>query len=176
MTAVGETLKGVGDTIGGGEIFELFRDGVVTADAFVFEDGGFDGIEAAETPAGGGHGFDEFALNRVGGLEAGEEGIEKNFEFVGGFGGEDDGVGGESVTEAVGGGARAAGGGAGAMGFGSVDAGGGGASGRLGRSGAIHDVVSVREGSGGTAEKRGDGGGNGGKEGKRDARSLATSQ
>ncbi len=38
---------------------------------FVGEDAGFDGGNAAEAPAGGGHGLDEFGFEEAGGGELG---------------------------------------------------------------------------------------------------------
>ena len=58
---------------------------------FVGEEGGFDGGEAAEAPAGGGHGFYQFGFEEAGGGELFEVGVEEALVVGGRFGGEDGG-------------------------------------------------------------------------------------
>ena len=100
---------------------------------FVGEEGGFDDGEAAQAPAGGGHGFDQLDFDGAGGGEFVEIGIEEELEVGDGFAGEDYGDGGESgvadgesVAKGVLRGAGAAFRSGRAVGFGAVGACGGG--------------------------------------------------
>jgi hypothetical protein len=100
---------------------------------FIADQGGFDLGEAAEAPAGGDHGLDQFDFDGSRGGELVEIGIEETLEVGGGFRGEDDGrgrerggAGGEAVAGGVLGGAGAAFGRDGAAGLGAIGAGGGG--------------------------------------------------
>jgi len=69
---------------------------------FVGEQMGLDVGDAAETPAGYGHGFDQIHFDGVGGLKALDVRGQESFVVFLGFGGEDDGLGGEAVAQAVG--------------------------------------------------------------------------
>jgi len=84
---------------------------------FVGEGGGFEGPAAEEAPAADGHGFDEVVLVLGGGLEAAGVGGEEGVEAGGGFAGEEDGAGEETVGDGVLGGVAFAFRGAGAGGF-----------------------------------------------------------
>jgi len=134
--AFGEAFEGVGEVIFDvGLAIGVGKKAVNVIDAgfhFVAEEGGFDVGEAAQAPAGGGHGFDQLDFDGAGGGEFVEIGIEEALEVGGGFVDEDDGhgrEGGRSIGQAVAG--RIAGGtgealrGGGAVGFGAVGAGGG---------------------------------------------------
>jgi len=88
------------------------------------EQAGFDGPDAAQAPAGDGHGFDQIHLDRVGGVELLDVGVEEELELFVGFGGEQDGLGGETVAEAVAGRLGSAFRSGGAAGLGAVGAGG----------------------------------------------------
>ena len=130
LERVGEVTFGVGFAINAGEKVGKVIDGGFH---FVGEKGGFDIREAAQAPAGGGHGFDQFDFDGAGGGEFVEIGIEETLEVGGRFFGEDDGhgregggAGGEAVAKGVLGGAGAAFRSGGAVGFGAVGAGGGG--------------------------------------------------
>lgn len=123
--AVDQRLKGDGgaeEFIGG---FELLLHGGLGAQHFGIDPGGFDVPEAAETPAGGGHFFDEEGFRRGGGLETVEEGLGEFAEVLFIFIGEEHGaVGGEAVAEGVVAGAGFAFGSDRSTGFGAVAAGG----------------------------------------------------
>src|SRR5258708_1617473 len=54
---------------------------------FVVEQGGFDGGNAAQAPAGGGHGLNQFLLDAALGIELNDVGIEKSLELAAGLGG-----------------------------------------------------------------------------------------
>ena len=95
--AVGEALERVGEVIFDvGLALDIFEKVLKVADAgfhFVGEEGGFDIGEAAQAPAGGGHGFDQLDFDGAGGGEFVEIGIEEALEVGGRFFGEDDGHG-----------------------------------------------------------------------------------
>jgi hypothetical protein len=113
--AFGQIPKGEGETVitrGAGEL--RVNESGPPLDVIV-EDGGFDQGEAAQTPAGGGHGLDQLLFDGVGGLETVKEGIEERLIFLTGFGCEDDGFGGEAVAQAVARGTGATLGGGGAV-------------------------------------------------------------
>jgi hypothetical protein len=55
---------------------------------FVVEQGGFDGGDAAQAPAGGGHGLDQIDLDAALGMELVGVGIEQSLEVFARFGGE----------------------------------------------------------------------------------------
>ena len=63
-----------------------------------------DAEDAEQAPAGGGHGFDEFAFGGGGGAVFGHVFVDEGFEPCAGFGGEDDGLGEHAVAEVAGGG------------------------------------------------------------------------
>lgn len=93
----GHVVKGPGQAvIGSGVAVEVFEGAVyVFGDAvhFVGEDAGLNGGDAAETPAGGGHGFDQFGFEEAGGGEFVQVGAEESLVVFGGLRGEDDGDG-----------------------------------------------------------------------------------
>ena len=110
--AVGEALERVGEVIFDvGVAIDIGKKVVNVIDAgfhFVSEEGGFDVGEAAQAPAGGGHGFDQLDFDGAGGGEFVEIGIEEKMEVGDGFVGEDYGDGreggvadGESVAEGI---------------------------------------------------------------------------
>jgi hypothetical protein len=72
---VGEVVEGPGKAVFWSglvvAVFELSIHVDGHAVHFVGEDGGLDGGDAAEAPAGGGHGFDEFGFEEAGGGELG---------------------------------------------------------------------------------------------------------
>ena len=99
--AVGEATEGPGQEDFVAEVSELVRDEEFALDRVGGEEVGFDGGEAAETPAGVGQGLDEFGFEMVGGLELVEVGCAEGVVVFGGFGGEEDLFGGEAVFEGV---------------------------------------------------------------------------
>lgn len=70
-------------------------------DHFIAQQCGFDGAEAAQTPAGGGHGLHQFHFDAAGGGKLGDVGVEQELEFRAGFMGKDHGFGCEPVAQAV---------------------------------------------------------------------------
>jgi hypothetical protein len=124
LSAVGEPLKDPGEAIVAGHFGEFFVNIFGAACQFVGEEAGFDGTDAAKAPAGDGHGLDQFHFQIVGGLELLDVGVEKELELFMGFGGEQDGSGGEAVAEAVAGRFGSAFRSGRAAGFGSIGAGG----------------------------------------------------
>jgi hypothetical protein len=117
-------LKDPGEALFGGYFGEFFLDVFGAARQLVGEQAGFDGPDAAQAPAGDGHGLDQIHLDRVGGLELLDVGVEEELKLFVGFGGEQDGLGGEAVAEAVAGRLGSAFRGSGAAGLGAVGAGG----------------------------------------------------
>jgi hypothetical protein len=110
--AVGEALEDVGEAIIGigfaPDVLKFAVNVIEAALNFIGEEVGFDIGEAAQAPAGGGHGFDQFDFDGAGGGEFIEVGIEEALEVGGGFVVEDDGDGreggvadGESVAKGV---------------------------------------------------------------------------
>jgi hypothetical protein len=147
---VGHFLEGPGQAVGIYDFGELFFHFLVAAQHFIGEQRGLDGAEAAKAPTGGGQGLRQFPLDASGGFELIHIGTEKKFEAFAGFGRENHGFGGESVAQAVAGGAgatfrggRAAG--LGAIGFGAVG------TGRFGfwGTGSGNDFKSGRHGASG---------------------------
>jgi hypothetical protein len=67
------------------------------AEHFEVEEGGFDGPDAIEAPAGGDQFVDEIGLDEVAGLELDVPGLLEGLEAVLGFAGEDDAGSGEAV-------------------------------------------------------------------------------
>jgi len=124
LTTIGQHFKNPGEAIFAGHVGEFVVDFFGAARQLVGEQAGFDGPDAAQAPAGDGHGFDQIHLDRVGGLELLDVGIEEELELLVGFGGEHDGLGGEAVAEAVAGRLGSAFLGGGAAGLGAVGAGG----------------------------------------------------
>jgi hypothetical protein len=117
-------LKDPGQAIFGGHFGEFFVDVFGSPGQLIGEQAGFDGPDAAEAPAGDGHGLDQVHFDGAGGLELLDVGVEEELELFVGFGGEQDGLGGEAVAEAVAGGLGSAFRGGGAAGLGTVGAGG----------------------------------------------------
>ena len=95
--AVGEALEGAGEVVlGVGFAIDIGKNAIDVIDAgvdFVGEEGGFDCGEAAQAPAGGGHGFDQLDFDGAGGGEFVEIGIEEAMEVGERFVGEDNGDG-----------------------------------------------------------------------------------
>ncbi len=138
LERVGEAILGVGFAIDVG-VGKKALDVIDAGLDFVGEEGGFDVGEAAQAPAGGGHGFDQLDFDGAGGGEFVEIGIEEELEVGERFVGQDNGDGWEggvadgarspdgstgrkSVAKGVLGGTGATGGGRGAVGFGTVGA------------------------------------------------------
>jgi hypothetical protein len=90
LERVSEVILGVGFTIDAGEKVGKVID---AGFHFVGKEGGFDIGEAAQAPAGGGHGFDQLDFDGAGGGEFVEIRIEEALEVSGRFFGEDDGHG-----------------------------------------------------------------------------------
>jgi hypothetical protein len=124
LTAVGECLKDPREAILAGHFGEFVVDIFGAARQLIGEQAGFDGPDAAEAPAGDGHGLDQIRLDRIGGLELLDVGVEEELELFMGFGGKHDGLGGEAVAKAVAGRLGSAFRGGGAAGLGAVGAGG----------------------------------------------------
>src|SRR6185312_4587108 len=68
VEGVGEAVLRSGDAMDGGEGFVGVGGEAVN---FVAEESGFDGGDAAQAPAGGDHGFDQFGFDEAGGGEIG---------------------------------------------------------------------------------------------------------
>ena len=83
---------------GGGVLLE---GGFGLAALFVDDDGGFQGPEAAETPEGVDHSFDEGHFVGGFGEEFGDEGTEEFEKTLAGFAGEEDGGGEEAVVGGI---------------------------------------------------------------------------
>jgi len=119
--AVGEPFEGGGEGLVGSEgVIGIFFDAVDGFDKEL----GFDAGDAVEAPLSGDHFMDEVEFDGADGAELLEVGGEEGVEVGGVFGGEDEGLGTQSVLEGILGGAGAAGFGFGAAGFCAVDAGG----------------------------------------------------
>lgn len=82
LECAGEAVVGFGDEIG---VAEKAIDVLDAGLHFVGEEGGFDVGEAAQAPAGGGHGFDQLDFDGTGGGEFVEIGVEEALEVGGGF-------------------------------------------------------------------------------------------
>ena len=107
-----------------GEVFEQFIDALLTQRELVFKQPGFERADAAQTPAGDGHGVDQLELDGVGGVVAVDVGIEETLEVFLRFAGHDGETGGEPVAQGVEGRRGFTGGGFGSTGFGAVGSGG----------------------------------------------------
>lgn len=94
-------MKDPGEALFGGYFSKFFVDVFGATCELVGEQAGFDGPDAAQPPAGDGHGLDQIHLDRAGGVELLDVGVEEELELFVGFGGEQDGLGGEAVAEAV---------------------------------------------------------------------------
>jgi hypothetical protein len=101
LAVIGEFLKDPGDAIVVVHIGELVVDVFVAAHEFGVERVRFDAADAAETPAGGCHRFDQFGFEGGLGVELVHVGIEEELELFAGFGGEDDGLGGQAMADGV---------------------------------------------------------------------------
>jgi hypothetical protein len=108
LPAIGQSLEDPGQAILSSQVRELVVDIFGAARELIREQAGFDGPDAAQAPAGDGHGLDQIHLDIVGRLELLDVGVEEELELFLGFGGEQDGLGGETVAEAVAGGFRPA--------------------------------------------------------------------
>lgn len=130
---VAEVLVGDGGADGGAAGFELFVDLGLLATHLEIHEGGLEGDDAVEAPAGGGQVIDEVELGAGLWLVIGEVLFAKGVELLLGLALDEELAGGESVGEAGGAGAGASLGGDGSVGLGAVGAGGIDAS--LGRHG-----------------------------------------
>jgi hypothetical protein len=101
LIAIGKFLKHPGQAIFGSQLAEFVINILGAARQLVGEQAGFDGPNAAQPPAGDGHGLDQVHLDVVGGAELLDVGVEEDLELLAGFAGEQDGFGGETVAEAV---------------------------------------------------------------------------
>ena len=101
LTAVGECLKDPREAILAGHFGKFVVNIFGAARQLIGDQAGFDGPDAAQAPAGDGHGLDKIHLDGVSGLELLDVGVEEELELFVGFGGEHDGLGGEAVAEAV---------------------------------------------------------------------------
>ncbi len=124
VLVVGDVLKDPGEAMAVAHVVEFGVDRISAADELGAEQIGFNTPEAKQAPAGDGHGFDQIHFDGGRGVELVEVGLAEVFEVFLGLGGQDDGLRGESVAEAVVGRAGAAFEGEGASGFGAVGAGG----------------------------------------------------
>ena len=77
LSVVGQPLKDPREVVIVVHPNELLVDGRLAARHFVFQNGGFDGQDAAQAPAGGGHGVDQFRLDAAVGIELMDVGIEE---------------------------------------------------------------------------------------------------
>ena len=124
LAVVGEALEDPGEAVVVGHVGAFAVHVFAAVEEVVVVHAGFDIDEAAEAPAGGGHGGDELEFDGVLGLEAVDVAVEEELVVGVEFVGEDDVVGGEAVAAGVLGGFGFAPGGDGASGLGSVGAGG----------------------------------------------------
>ena len=127
----GEALTGVGDVAENPGEAMVFMQVIVRAVDLVFvvdklklEQRGFDCGDAVEPPTGNRHGSDRVGFGDALRVEFVEVGVEEIFVLAGGFVGEDDRGGSESVAEGVLRRSALAFGGDGASGFGTVGSGG----------------------------------------------------
>ena len=91
VALVGQLLERKGQAVNGfhvGEavLFDVGVDLVGTAEHFVVQEHGFDGADAAQAPAGDGHGLDQLHFDAGLGSELVEIGIEEGLEVFAGFG------------------------------------------------------------------------------------------
>ena len=121
--AAGESVEGNGEAVIVGHVGIIATEALFLILHAVFEKSGFDARVARDTPVGGGELMDEIGFGLGLWAEVVEIIAELSLVLVGGFIEEDDGAGGESVSEGVEGGWLACVGG-GAAGFGGVGAGG----------------------------------------------------
>jgi hypothetical protein len=123
--AAGERIECNGEAVILGHVVIVAAEALFLILHAVFEESGFDARVARDAPMGGGELMDEIGLRFGLGAEVVEVIAELSLVFVGGFVEEDDGAGGESVSDGVEGGGLFASVGGGASGFGGVGAGGG---------------------------------------------------
>jgi hypothetical protein len=87
LAFVGAAVEHAGELAFRADFRELFEDFVVVKHHFLFEELGFDGHQAVETPAGGGHGLDQVGFGLAGRPEAlrvgGAEMVEGSAVFMG---------------------------------------------------------------------------------------------
>jgi hypothetical protein len=124
LLLIGNPLKDPGQAIIVVHVGEFPVDILGAAFDFGAKQVGFDGAEAAQAPAGDGHGLDQVHLDAAGGLELVDVGLAEELKVLDGFAREDDGFGAESMAEAVAGRGGLSFGGDGTLGFGAVGAGG----------------------------------------------------
>ena len=120
----GERVEGDGEAVIFGHVVVIAAEALFLILHAMFEESGFDARVARDTPVGGGELMDEIDFGFGLRAEVVEIIAELGLVLVGGFIEEDDGAGGESVSEGVEGGGWFAGVGSRAAGFGGVGAGG----------------------------------------------------
>jgi hypothetical protein len=101
LSAISHFLKDPSQAIFAGHLIELIVDIFSAAHQLIGEQAGFDGPDAAQAPAGDGHGLDQIHLDIAGGLKLPDVCIEQELKLFLGFGGKHDGLGGKAVAEAV---------------------------------------------------------------------------
>ncbi len=121
---VAEGFEGEGGASGFVNEFELLIDTGALPGRFEIEEGGFEGPDALEAPAGDDDLVDQVGLELVGRDELVDVGLAEAFESLSGFVLEDDDAGAESVGDGVAGRPGASFGCFGPAGLGSIGAGG----------------------------------------------------
>ena len=92
-------MKDPGEALFGGYFSKFFVDVFGATCELVGEQAGFDGPDAAQPPAGDGHGLDQIHLDRAGGVELLDVGVEEELELFVRFSGKQDGLGGKAVAK-----------------------------------------------------------------------------
>jgi hypothetical protein len=87
LAVIGEPLEDPSQAIDVVHVGELLVDVLGAAQHFVGQQNGFDVTDAAQAPAGGDHGLDQFLLDAALGIELNDVGIEKSLEIGAGLGG-----------------------------------------------------------------------------------------
>lgn len=119
---LGQLAEDVGEAAVVVDFAELFVNIVLRERELVIEQAGFESADAAQTPAGDGHGMDQLHFRLVGGLVAGDEGVEEVVEIVFVLVRQDGESCGESMAQGVAGRFGFAFGGDGSARLGAVDA------------------------------------------------------
>jgi hypothetical protein len=91
LSGVGEISKGPSQKatgVAGGR--DPLVEGLGVAHHFVVQQAGFNGTEAAQAPADGGHGLDQLLLDAALGIELLDVGSEQKLEVLARFGGQND--------------------------------------------------------------------------------------
>ena len=113
LAMIGHLLEGKGQAVnrfhfGEALLFDFGVEVFGAAQGLVVQKGGFDGGGAAEAPARGGHGMDQFDFDAGLGSELVEVSVEEGLEIFDGFGGEHHtggrpgrGFGAQAVADAV---------------------------------------------------------------------------